>query len=274
MSAMVIATYILVSTAAAAYVLFFLVITIGGAFDLAHLLRALRRETPDPEDDGRAEKHGFTLIELLVVIAIIAILAALLLPAMTGARANSLRSACGSNLRQIGIATISYHSERDGVLPFPYTGGGIDQGYNPRWYSVLATSQLLGGVTNVNATGQRVAFRSPGIIHCPAYGRHDGDANPYQMSDFAPNSRLRSRTVDLMRSPERVVWISDTLWNRAYFNPDVVTPTLDGLLHMETPPRHNGSRNHLFVDGHVRAFSAAEIVAQRPAPNVDSMYAP
>ncbi|MEX1115383.1 MAG: hypothetical protein WEB53_09035 [Akkermansiaceae bacterium] len=53
---MAMATYVLVSVFACAYVIFFIVITIGGFFDLLHLIRGIKTEIVDPEDDGRAMK--------------------------------------------------------------------------------------------------------------------------------------------------------------------------------------------------------------------------
>ncbi len=72
-------------------------------------------------DKRKIIKKGFTLIELLVVIAIIAILAAMLLPALAKAREQARRAACLNNLKQLGLSMHMYTQDADGKFP---TGGG------------------------------------------------------------------------------------------------------------------------------------------------------
>ena len=70
-----------------------------------------------PAGKDQARRLGFTLIELLVVIAIIAILAAMLLPALARAKAKGQRTACLNNLRQIGLFMQFYTDDNNDTFP-------------------------------------------------------------------------------------------------------------------------------------------------------------
>lgn len=74
-------------------------------------------QRPAPAAAGRGRRHGFTLTELLVVIGVIAVLIALLLPALSAARKQAKNTTCMSNLRQIGLCMNSYAAMNQGKLP-------------------------------------------------------------------------------------------------------------------------------------------------------------
>ncbi len=94
----------------------------------------LRRETQNPELVlKRARHNAFALIELLVVIAIIAILASLLLPTLSRAKAIAHLTKCKSNQRQIGIAIASFTTET-GVFPMRGNPASIaERSYAQSW---------------------------------------------------------------------------------------------------------------------------------------------
>jgi prepilin-type N-terminal cleavage/methylation domain-containing protein len=86
--------------------------------------------TSDPE--SRTARRGFTLIELLVVIAIIAILAALLLPALSRAKERARRTQCKSNIRQVGFGAIMYAGENRETFPSNLRPDNV---YHASWLS-------------------------------------------------------------------------------------------------------------------------------------------
>ena len=207
----------------------------------------------------RPDRSAFTLIELLVVISIIAILAAMLLPAISLVRAQARSMSCGSNLRQIGMAYDAYASDWEGVIPDVVTFGAG----NPtiRWSGLLADyvdgTRLSNGAGNLDITKKSV------LANCPEWK----PLSDYQIG-YGANLQLHT--------PERP---GDTSrWDYANPNPSGSTNVHYSLskltyksarllvcdsIDYHTSPlvvpitRHLGSFNALFLDWHVQSLRGA-----------------
>lgn len=110
--------------------------------------------------ERNSRQHGFTLIELLVVIAIIAILAAILFPVFAQAKAAAKKTACTSNMKQLGLAWTMYSNDYDDVVVPAWFGGATttDDGVSGPWAVQF----------------NRGYIKSPEFLVCPSFKNGSG----------------------------------------------------------------------------------------------------
>ncbi|MBE6355732.1 MAG: prepilin-type N-terminal cleavage/methylation domain-containing protein [Lentisphaerae bacterium] len=212
-----------------------------------------------------AHSH-FTLIELLVVIAIIAILAAILLPALNSARERGYAANCISNQKQVFMHFNSYAEAYDGLMPMTL----YNETYRQQIYGPWAEALRVAGIAVSNSAelrcpswgsqGPTKFVDDTGATITPAkttYGFHDWGSHPGNKAGdtvWAEHSRDEYIVFHRLKSPSTMIMVMDSIRTSATSDGNghnAQTWTARAGMHF----RHNKLANYLFSDGHSQAMT-------------------
>ncbi len=233
---------------------------------------------------NRPVGKGFTLVELLVVIGIIALLIAILLPALSSARSQANTLKCSSNLRQIGTITQMYAGENKGWIPRDYNHGTQyltgQYLYAEQFGKYFLKDFVSVGAQDTSATRDialKPQFARIEVYQCPVFPNEEQQldyvANGFQISSEYFKSGRAQPTVNItqIKRGSEILYLTEGNGNLVAGGPNN-NPAPDYSAHdvwqdshitgtastgrriLElTDRRHRGIINCLYIDGHVES---------------------
>jgi prepilin-type processing-associated H-X9-DG protein/prepilin-type N-terminal cleavage/methylation domain-containing protein len=205
-------------------------------------------------------RYNFTLIELLVVIAIIAILASMLLPALSKARDKAKSISCVNQQKQIATAFTFYYDNYNGWIPNNLGLNGADQ-----WRDL--TGKYIFSGKSAAAIKTLLAGRT--IYSCPtAIALHATQRATYGMNNYAGSTNVNYAKfmpkISLVRAPSQTCLLGDAKFvsSGPYWG-QTIGGMLEGSPSGDTAPdlEHNKKANLAFFDGHVEPLGYYQIPA-------------